>query len=59
MKTYLLLFFCFSFVSIMFSQGEPLSPPIVTSVSNEVEPTFPGGQEALMRFIHTNIMYPE
>jgi TonB family protein len=59
MKTYLLLFFCFSFVSIMFSQGEPLSPPIVTSVSNEVEPTFPGGQEALMRFIHTNITYPE
>jgi TonB family protein len=59
MKTYLLLFFCFSFVSIMFSQGEPLSPPIVTSVSNDIEPTFPGGQEALMRFIHTNIMYPE
>jgi protein TonB len=59
MKTQLLLFFCFSFVSIMFSQEEPLPPPIVTSVSNEVEPTFPGGQEALMRFIHTNITYPE
>jgi TonB family protein len=60
MKTYLLLFFCFSFVSIMFSQGEPLSPPIETiEVPNQVEPTFPGGQEALMRFIHTNIMYPE
>ena len=59
MKTQLLLFFCFSIVSIMFSQEEPLPPPIVTSVSNEVEPTFPGGQEALMRFIHTNITYPE
>jgi len=59
MKTQLLLFFCFSLVSIMFSQEEPLPPPIVTSVSNEVEPTFPGGQEALMRFIHTNITYPE
>lgn len=59
MKTQLLLFFCFSIVSMMFSQEEPLPPPIVTSVSNEVEPTFPGGQEALMRFIHTNITYPE
>jgi TonB family protein len=60
MKTYLLLFFCFSFVSIMFSQGEPLSPPIeVVQGPYDIEPTFPGGQEALMRFIHTNIMYPE
>ncbi len=60
MKTYLLLFFCFSFVSIMFSQEEPLPPPIETiEVPNQVEPTFPGGQEALMRFIHTNITYPE
>jgi TonB family protein len=59
MKTQLLLFFCFSIVSIMFSQGE-LRPPIeVVEGPYDIEPTFPGGQEALMRFIHTNIMYPE
>jgi len=60
MKTQLLLFFCFSIVSIMFSQEEPLPPPIeVVAGPYDIEPTFPGGQEALMRFIHTNITYPE
>jgi TonB family protein len=60
MKTQLLLFFYFSIVSIMFSQEEPLPPPIeVVEGPYDIEPTFPGGQEALMRFIHTNITYPE
>jgi protein TonB len=59
MKTHLLLFFCFSIVSSMFSQGE-LRPPIeVVEGPYDIEPTFPGGQEALMRFIQENIKYPE
>lgn len=43
----------------MFSQGE-LRPPIeVVEGPYDIEPTFPGGHEALMRFIYTNITYPE
>lgn len=62
MKNQFLLFFIFSsFVLNIFSQGDvPLPPPIVVvGGPNDIEPTFPGGQDAMMRFIRENIKYPK
>ena len=62
MKNHFLFVFIFSaFVLNVFSQGDvPLPPPIeVVEGTRDIEPTFPGGQEALMRFIQENITYPQ
>ena len=61
MKNHLLFVFIFSsFVLTVFSQGDvPLPPPIeVVEGPSDIEPTFPGGQDAIMRFIQENINYP-